>query len=51
MGIKHFYTNVSIFFKIPEPELQKKYTFSQVKSMYIDILYYNKKKKESMSRK
>jgi len=48
MGLQHFYTNVAIFYKIPSPLLKKKYTLSEIKEMYIDILYYNKKQKGAM---
>ena len=41
--LKHMYTNVAVFYKIPSPRLRKEYTFSEIKEMYIDILYYNKK--------
>ena len=49
-GIKHLITNVSVFYKIPLPELEKKYKISQIKEMYIDVLYYNKKNKEAMEK-
>ena len=42
LGQNHIYTNVAVFYKIPSPKLKKEYKFSEVKEMYIDLLYYNK---------
>jgi len=47
---QHIYTNVANFYKIPSPILKQDYKFSVVKEMYIDLLYHNKKQKESMEK-
>lgn len=43
--LKHIWANVSIFYKIPPPDLKRKYTFSEVKDMYINVIYYQEKNK------
>jgi len=49
--LEHMKVNVSLFYKIPKQELIKKYKYSEIKEMYIDILYYNKEKKEALEEK
>jgi len=40
----HIYSNVALYYRIPAIELKRKYTFTQVKEMFIDIVYMNKNK-------
>ena len=41
--LKHIYANVSVFYKIPPSDLRRKYKFSEVKEMFVDIIYYQSK--------
>jgi hypothetical protein len=43
--VKKVVTNVSLYFKIPSPQLKKEYTFRQITEMYVDILYGDKELK------